>query len=353
MYTFEDKGNESMTLRPEGTASVCRAYLEHGMHNLPQPVRLYYFCPIFRYERPQAGRFRQHHQFGLEALGDSDPAIDAEIIQLAWLFTKRLGLNDVSLLINSIGDQECRPAYIEELQSYYLSNRKKLCANCEIRLQNNPLRLLDCKVDKCQNLAIGAPHSIEFLCKDCLDHWGNVTNYLTSLSIPFKIETSLVRGFDYYTRTVFEIEPKTTNGQSTIIGGGRYDGLIQQLGGKSVPGMGFASGIERLILNLDKQNVVVDQNKNTFAVVMNSHDNFRNNAVLLASRLHEKGVTCVIAPAQRSLKGQMRYATSIGATHALILGEDEVRENKVAVKDLDTGNQYLEGLDEVIIRLAN
>lgn len=353
MYTFQDKGNESMTLRPEGTASICRAYLEHGMHNLPQPVRLYYFCPIFRYERPQAGRFRQHHQFGLEALGDSDPAIDAEVIQLAWLFTKRLGLNDISLSVNSIGDQECRPAYIEELRKYYLNSKKKLCQNCEIRVQNNPLRLLDCKVEECQDLAIRAPRSIDYLCKDCLDHWTNVTNYLTSLSIPFEIDTSLVRGFDYYTRTVFEIEPKTAKGQSTIIGGGRYDGLISQLGGKEVPGIGFAAGIERLILNLSKQNVVIDQRASNFAVVMNIGDDCRNNAFLLVSKLHEKGVTCVIAPAQRSLKGQMRYATSIAATHALILGDDEVKEDKIMVKDLHTGNQYLEDFDKVMLRLTN
>ena len=240
MYTFDDRGGVSITLRPEGTAPVCRAYLEHGMHNLPQPVRMYYFCPVFRYERPQAGRFRQHHQFGLEVLGDADASVDAEVIEIAWRLMKSLGLMDINLMINSVGDKECRPKYVESLRSYYLEYKDTLCPDCINRMDRNPLRLLDCKVRTCRDLGESAPRSADNLCEDCQMHWDKLIAFLKINGIPFNIDHRLVRGLDYYTRTVFEIQPQDVGGQSTICGGGRYDGLMEQLGGKPTPGIGLS-----------------------------------------------------------------------------------------------------------------
>ena len=207
MYTFEDRGGDQVTLRPEGTAPVCRAYLEHGMHNLPQPVRMYYFCPVFRYERPQAGRFRQHHQFGVEVLGDANPAVDAEVIELAWRLMHSLGLTDIRLFINSIGDRESRPQYIAQLKDYYSRRSDSICGDCRARLERNPLRLLDCKVESCRAIGEEAPRSVDHLDSDSLDHWNKLREYLSAMDIPYEIDHRLVRGLDYYTRTVFEIQP--------------------------------------------------------------------------------------------------------------------------------------------------
>ena len=257
MYTFDDRGGDSITLRPEGTAPVCRAYLEHGMHNLSQPVRLFYFCPVFRYERPQAGRFRQHHQFGVEVLGDPDPSVDAEVIELAWQLTRDLGLREVNLFLNSIGDNKCRPAYIAELRDYYSGFKDRICADCRGRLDRNPLRLLDCKVETCRAIGDDAPQSAEHLCQECQDHWDRLRGYLAAMEIPYEVDHRLVRGLDYYSRTVFEIQPVDGGSQSTICGGGRYDGLIEQLGGRPTPGIGFATGMERLTLNLKNSGVKI------------------------------------------------------------------------------------------------
>ncbi|MEE8465159.1 MAG: histidine--tRNA ligase, partial [Dehalococcoidia bacterium] len=207
MYTFEDRGGDSITLRPEGTAPVCRAYLEHGMHNLPQPVRMYYFCPVFRYERPQAGRFRQHHQFGVEVLGDADPSVDAEVIDIAWDLMTSLGLTEIKLLINSVGDPECRPAYVAKLKEYYSGYHEKLCPDCKERLERNPLRLLDCKVETCHVLGNDAPRSADNLGEPCGEHWNKLLSYLDSMQLPYQIDHRMVRGLDYYTRTVFEVQP--------------------------------------------------------------------------------------------------------------------------------------------------
>jgi histidyl-tRNA synthetase len=243
MYTFDDLGGNSLTLKPEGTPAVCRAYVQHGMQNLPQPVKLYYVSPTFRYERPQAGRYRQHYQFGCEAIGDNDPALDAEVIDMAWRFYKSVGLAKISLQINSIGCKVCRPLYLESLKKYYRQYEANLCADCKNRLEKNPLRLLDCKQAACQGAAEKAPHGIDALCPDCQAHLEKLQRYLGLLGIPFQVNHRLVRGLDYYTRTVFEIQPEVEGGQSTIGGGGRYDGLIEEVGGKPTPGIGFATGI--------------------------------------------------------------------------------------------------------------
>ncbi len=352
MYTFEDRGGDQVTLRPEGTAPVCRAYLEHGMHNLPQPVRLYYFCPVFRYERPQAGRFRQHHQFGVEVLGDADPSVDAEVIELGWQLTHSLGLSDVNLFVNSIGDGQCRPAYVSQLKSYYSGLQDRLCGDCKQRLDRNPLRLLDCKVETCRSLGDEAPHSADHLCPECQEHWSKLTAYLSAMDLPFQIDHRLVRGLDYYTRTVFEIQPAEVGGQSTICGGGRYDGLIEQLGGRPTPGIGFGSGMERLALNLRRNEVEPPPTPAPKYLVANVGDDARSAALELASKLRRMGAGAILSSGPRALRGQMRQANALEIPYALILGEDEINNGTVVLRDMRASTQTTLPLQEFLDQAA-
>ena len=352
MYTFADRGGDSVTLRPEGTAPVCRAYLQHGMHNLPQPVRLYYFCPVFRYERPQAGRFREHHQFGLEALGDGDPSVDAEVVEFAWQLVLSLGLRDVSLYVNSIGDSQCRPDYVKDLASYYSGHRDKLCPECRVRLEKNPLRLLDCKVETCRALGDDAPRSADHLCDECGDHWTAFQKSLSLLGIPYQIEHRLVRGLDYYTRTVFEVQPLDGGAQSTIIGGGRYDGLVQELGGRPTPGIGFATGMERLTLNLKNSGVPVPDEPSPPYLVANVGDAARSAAMDLAAKLRQAGVGVILSSGSRGLRGQMRQANALNIPYALILGDDEIARGEVVVRDMKTSSQETKPLADFLSGLG-
>ena len=339
MYTFEDRGGDAITLRPEGTAPVCRAYLEHGMHNLAQPVRMYYFCPVFRYERPQAGRFRQHHQFGVEVLGDANPAVDAEVIELAWRLMHSLGLTDIRLFLNSIGDRESRPKYVAELKTFYSGQYESLCPDCHNRLERNPLRLLDCKVETCRSLGEAAPRSVDHLDPDSLEHWEKLQEYLTAMDIPFQVDHRLVRGLDYYTRTVFEIQPVESGGQSTICGGGRYDGLIEQLGGRPTPGIGFGSGLERLTLNLKRSGVEVADEPAPQYLVANVGEAARVPALELASRIRRAGVGAILSSGSRALRGQMRQANALGIPYVVILGDDEISRGEVVIRDMLTSTQ--------------
>ena len=352
MYTFADRGGDSVTLRPEGTAPVCRAYLEHGMSNQPQPVRLYYFCPVFRYERPQAGRFRQHHQFGAEALGDADPSVDAEVIELGWRLMASLGLGGVSLLVNSIGDSQCRPAYIAELKAYFTGHLDRLCADCRIRLERNPLRLLDCKQQGCRPLQEGAPRSADHLCADCQGHWEKVQRYLRVMGIPYTIDHRLVRGLDYYTRTVFEIQPEQEGAQSTILGGGRYDALIEQLGGKPTPGIGFATGMERMVLNLKRQEVPVAEEPAPTYLVASAGDDTRDAALDIAARMRRMGVGAILASGSRSLRGQLRQANTLGVRRVVIVGEEELQRGQVTVRDMTEGGQLVVSREQFFQELA-
>jgi len=352
MYTFEDRGGDSVTLRPEGTAPVCRAYLEHGMHNLPQPVRLYYFCPVFRYERPQAGRFREHHQFGAEVLGDPDPSVDAEVIDLAWQLMLSLGLRDISLLVNSIGDSQCRPGYIAELKSYFSGYHDILCADCRVRLVRNPLRLLDCKVETCHALGDDAPRSADHLCSDCQDHWDKLQTYLAAMEIPYRVDHRLVRGLDYYTRTVFEVQPDDGGSQSTICGGGRYDGLIQSLGGRDTPGIGFATGMERLALNLKRSEAAVPHEPAPKYLVVNVGETARSAAVDLAAKLRRAGVGAILASGSRGLRGQLRQANALEIPYALILGDDEIQRGEVVIRDMGSSTQEARQLEQFLGELA-
>jgi len=339
MYTFEDRGGNQITLRPEGTAPVCRAYLEHGMHNLPQPVKLYYMASIFRYERPQGGRYRQHHQFGYEAIGDDDPALDTEVIDMAWQFFLSLGLQNLSLQLNSIGCKKCRPQYLTRLKDYYADHAHQLCPDCKTRLKRNPLRLLDCKKPSCQQIANSAPRSIDNLCPQCDEHFNQLKNYLSLLDLPFVINHCLVRGLDYYTKTVFEIQPEAEGAQSTVGGGGRYDDLIEELGGKPTPAIGFAAGIERIILNLKRQNISIPPLPQPQVFIAHVGDEARGEAIKLASNLRRAGIGVIEAAGSKSLKAQLRQANTLGARHAVIIGEQEIKSGTVILRDMTTAQQ--------------
>ena len=338
-YTFEDRGGDLLTLRPEGTAPACRAYLEHGMHNLPQPVRLYYLLPGFRYERPQAGRYRQHHQFGVELLGDADASADAEVIEVGWRLLESIGLRELSLAINSIGDPRCRPPYVEELKAYYRPQQGRLCADCQRRLETNPLRLLDCKREQCQPVVIEAPRSVDYLCGECESHWADLTGILQLLDLPYEVDHRLARGFDYYTRTVFEVTPPTEGQQNVLFGGGRYDGLIEELGGRPTPGVGFGMGAERVIANLRSQEAPVDGPSGPRVLVAHVGDEAGSEAIKLASDLRRRGVSTVPGPAGRGLRRQLRYASHVDASHAVILGDRELQNGTVVLRDLALGEQ--------------
>ena len=353
MYSFLDRGGDSITLRPEGTASVCRAYLENGMHNLPQPVRLFYTSPTFRYERPQAGRFRQHHQFGVEALGEPDSYIDTEIIDMAWKFMRDLGLQNLRLLINNIGDTECRPHYLDSLRAYYDNQLTVLCKDCNQRFYRNPLRLLDCKQEICSEISLNAPRSVEYLCSGCKYHWDTLIGYLDRIELPYSIEHKLVRGLDYYTRTVFEIQPENAGSQGTILAGGRYDGLIEELQGKATPGIGFATGIERIILALKDQGVSIPEEDPIKFVLTYMGDQAKLEAVHVLSILHEAGINSIMAPSGKSLRAQMRYANNIGVSYVLVLGDEELENGSLVLKDMAGGSQRTIDLRAVVQELSS
>lgn len=339
MYTFEDRGGNKITLRPEGTAPVCRAYLEHGMHNLPQPVKLYYIGSIFRYERPQAGRYRQHYQFGYEAIGDDDPTLDAEVIDMAWQFFSSLNLRRLSLVLNSIGCKQCRPGYLAALKNYYANYINGLCSDCKTRFNQNPLRLLDCKKPVCQQIADSAPRSTDYLCPQCDDHFNRLKRYLGLLEIPFEINHRLVRGLDYYTRTVFEVQPEAEGAQSTLGGGGRYDDLIEELGGRPTPAIGFAAGIERIILNLKQQGISVPTLPRPQVFLAYIGDEAKEEAIKLAARLRKDGIGVIEAVGNKSLKAQLRQANNLGASYAVIIGDEEVKNGTVILRDMTTSDQ--------------
>jgi len=338
MYVFEDRGGDRLALRPETTAAVCRAYIEHGMANRPQPARLYYFAQKFRYDRPQAGRYRQHTEFGVEAIGDGGAALDAEVIDLLATLYDTLGLTGLELHLNSIGDGACRPAYIQELRAYYDDKLDRVCPDCRVRHRKNPLRLLDCKDERCQPVIAGAPVISERLCAPCAEHFAALRAHLDALGIAYQLDARLVRGLDYYTRTVFEFMPPEEGSQSTVGGGGRYDGLIELLGGHPAPGIGFGSGIERIILNLKRQEAPVPPVEPLRVYVAHTSDATQAAALRLARRLRASGTSAVVGGG-RSLKAQLRHADALGARYAAILGEQELSKGEVTLRDLSNGEQ--------------
>ena len=346
MYIFEDRGGQELALRPEGTAPICRAYLQHGMHSLPQPVRLWYLAPNFRYDRPQAGRYREHHQFGAEAIGEPDAAVDAEIIELLWRLYEDLGLTGLTLNLNTIGDPACRPTYLEALRDYY---RDKLHHVCLL-----PATSAIPPIDSvpCQPVIEGARPSRTTCAPSATATSTTCSSYLERRRHPFSLSPRLVRGLDYYTRTVFEVQPKEEGGQSSIGGGGRYDGLMEMLGGRPTPGIGFGTGIERIILNLKRQEVAIPSAERTQVLVAYQTPAARTEAFRLASELRRAGIAATASTGERSLKAQMRHADGIGAKWAAIIGERELAQGMVTLKRLDTGEQELVEMADVAGRVG-
>lgn len=332
MYSFQDKGGREITLRPEFTAGVVRAYLQHGMRTLPQPVKLWTTGPIFRYERVQAGRYRQHTQFDIECIGELDPAVDYEVMSVAWTLFLRLGFSDLSFQVNSTGCPACRPAYLERLVAYYRGHREGICSDCERRLERNPLRLLDCKTPSCQPIIAAAPHISDYLCAECADHFGALRQYLDATKRPYTVNHRLVRGLDYYTKTVFEVWAAGIGAQNAVCGGGRYDGLAEQLGGEHTPGIGFGSGIERLVLTMKEQGIQVPGAPRPDLAVVYIGAAAKARAVEVVNELRLAGLRTTIAYGDRSMRAQLRAADRDGVSLALILGDDELVSGQVTVR---------------------
>ncbi|MDR2513782.1 MAG: histidine--tRNA ligase [Christensenellaceae bacterium] len=342
MYTFEDKGGRSITLKPEGTAGAVRLFLEHGLFNEPLPLKLYYLnCPVFRYEAPQAGRFREHHQFGVEAFGAPLPSMDAEIIALGAGIVRRLGLKDLELHLNSIGCPKCRPNYQEALREFLRPRLPKLCGSCNERFSRNPLRILDCKLPSCQEELKGAPVTLDSLCEDCASHFSALKAALERLNVPFVIDTGLVRGLDYYSKTVFEmIATLPDGGHFTTFGGGRYDGLVELIGGPPTAGIGFGLGMERILAVMESQGLFEDEKSDVPMVYIASMgQDAPTAALLLAQELRQSGVSADMDHAGRSLKAQFKYAGRLGSPYVVIIGENELQSGKYTLRNMQTKDE--------------
>ena len=351
MYTFLDKGDRSMTLRPEGTASVCRAYVENKLHGQPQPVKLYYMGPMFRYERPQSGRFRQFHQFGAEVLGADQPLVDAEVINLVWNLYQRLGLTQLEVHVNSVGCPVCRAKHREQLQDFLASRRNELCKDCQDRFERNPLRILDCKNPSCQTVTAGAPTTHDTLCEDCRTHFERVLALLNVAGVVYRVNPRLVRGLDYYTKTAFEVMVEEIGAQSAICGGGRYDRLIEEIGGPPTPGIGFAMGIERVLTALQVQHKLPEEKTGLFAMLIALGEKAQNKGFSLLGDLRAQGMPVSMDLQGRNLKAQLKAANRQNARYALILGEEELERNMLILRDLTLGEQSEVPLAEAVEEL--
>lgn len=339
MYTFKDKGDRSVTLRPEGTAGAARSYIEHGIYNNPQPTRFFYIGPMFRYENTQKGRQRQFHQFGVEMLGSYSPALDAEVISVAAELLKRLGINDVMLKINSLGGPECRQKYNKALREYIGSNIDKMCDDCKSRFEKNPLRVLDCKEERCQHIIADAPVVLDYLGPECKEHFETVKAILDEMGIKYEVDDKIVRGLDYYTRTVFEFVSNGIGAQGTVCGGGRYDNLIAECGGQPTGAAGFAVGIERLLLVLEAQNGEFEKKNERDIYIGAIGQKGLVKGQGIAYRLRQAGVKAECDSVGRSVKAQMKYANKIGAAYSVILGDNEIDNDLVKLKNMETGEQ--------------
>ncbi len=339
MYTFEDNGKRSVTLRPEGTAGTVRAFLEHGLFNEPLPQKYYYHTSCYRYEKPQAGRLREFHQFGVESFGTGEPAQDAEIISLAKHIFDLFGLSGIRLEINSIGCPVCRAEFQKALKTYFEGYKDQLCETCLGRLDRNPMRILDCKSPVCAEIAKGAPKVLDFLCEDCSAHFAAVQKYLTAMNIEFTVNPTIVRGLDYYTKTVFEFVAGGIGAQSTVCGGGRYDGLVEELGGAPTPACGFGMGIERLKLLLEAEGITFPEEKRLDIYIAPAKAEYSFEAMRLTDALRREGVTALTDVSARSLKAQMKFANKKNALFTLVLGDTEIETAKAKAKNMDTGEE--------------
>lgn len=358
MYTFLDKGDRSITLKPESTAGVVRAFLEAGMHNQALPIKLYYlYSPHFRYEAPQAGRYREHHQFGIECFGATQASADAEVILLAMDLFQTLNIKNLTLRINSIGCPVCRPAYKEKLLSYLRAKRDLLCDDCKDRIEINPLRVLDCKVQSCQAQLKDAPRMLDHLCDDCAQHFASLKSFLDAADTPYVVDTGIVRGLDYYTKTVFEITTDTATGTLTACGGGRYDGLVEELGGPSIPAVGFGMGMERVLMLLDAQ---ADEDR-TLNVPLSTPDiyiapldpSLAPIAFRLLKQFRSLGLKADMNHTTRGLRAQFKYADKLQAAYVAILGEDEAQKGVIKLRDMQSGDEWEASLTEAPQMMAD
>ena len=352
MYTFTDRGGRSVTLRPENTAAAVRAYLQNKLYADAALTKLFYIGSMFRYDRPQAGRLREFHQFGVEALGGDNPAVDAEIILLAVNFLKSLGLKELELSLNSVGCPKCRPVYRKRLQEFFADKLDGLCDDCRSRYDRNPMRSLDCKVEGCKKLSVGAPEITDCLCDECREHFTKVQELLTSAGVAFKLDPRLVRGLDYYTKTAFEVQYAPLGAQSAVAGGGRYDGLIEEIGGNPTPAVGFAVGLERVLLALEKQALLPESQDSLDVFVVALGDEAQPAAFRLLAELRNAGLSAGMDFAGRSMKAQMKQANKANARFVAILGEDEVKESAVMLKNMQTSEQHKIAIDEIIKKLC-
>ena len=334
MYTFLDKGDRSITLKPEGTAGVVRAFIENGLAGGALPLKMYYITPVFRYERPQAGRLREHHQFGVEIFGGKGPETDAEVILLARDYIAALGVEGVELNINSIGCKHCRPKFNEALKEYLRPHLPEMCGTCNARFEKNPLRILDCKEEACAKINEGAPRSIDYLCDECREHFEKLCAILDSCGVKYKINPKLVRGLDYYSKTVFEFVSTAIGSQGTVLGGGRYDTLIENLGGPSVPAIGFGSGIERMLLVLENTGKNIPQEPPLGVYVAGLDEEGRRAAFALVADLRARGIAADFDHASRSVKAQFKYAGKVGARYAVVIGSNELESGEYTVKNM-------------------
>lgn len=350
MFTFRTKGGDVLSLRPEGTAPVVRAYLEKGMFNLSQPVKLWYFGPFFRHEKPQAGRFRQFWQFGLEVLGEQSAVIDAQIIQIFYNILKDLKLQNLLVEINTIGDSQCRPYYKKLLKSYIRSRERALCVDCRRRAKTNPLRILDCKQEKCQRIASQAPQIIDHLCDNCHQHFREVLEFLDEAEIPYHLNPYLVRGLDYYTKTVFEIVEQSPEGETigSLVGGGRYDGLSKLLGRKNIPAMGGAAGVERIVAMMKRQQIVPFQSSAPKVFLAQIGKLAKRKSLRLFEEFRKANILITESFGRDSLRAQMAKANKLGVEYSLILGQKETLEGTVIIRDMATGKQKVVKLENVV-----
>ncbi len=337
MYTFKDKGDRSITLKPEGTAGAVRALIEHSLYADVLPVKMYYLnAPIFRYEAPQAGRFREHHQFGMECFGAQSPSVDAELITLAYRMIEKLGVTNLTVNINSIGCPKCRPAYHARLKEFLSGKLGDLCGACKERFDRNPLRALDCKEEKCQALVKDAPSMLDMLCDECSDHFTKLQGYLKAAGLPYAIDSRIVRGLDYYTKTVFELITRTPTGNLTVCGGGRYDKLVEELGGPQMPGVGFGMGMERILMLLESQGIDLNTGRQADVFIASLGEEARLPAYSLTLALRAAGVKAECDHMGRSLKAQFKYADKLQVPFIAILGGDELQKAVVKVRDMAT-----------------
>ena len=349
MYTFLDKGGRSITLKPEGTAGVARAFIENGLKNSAMPLKMYYITPVFRYERPQAGRLREHHQFGVEFYGSSSADTDAEVILLAYDILTALNLK-VKLNINSMGCPECRAEYNKALREFFADKKDRLCETCLTRLEKNPLRILDCKVDTCKETVKDAPKITDFLCDDCREHFEKLKKLLTAAGLEYTVNPLIVRGLDYYTRTVFEFVTDSLGSQGTVCGGGRYDNLIGQLGGGDTPGVGFGMGLERVLMLMEATGVGIPKENPVDIYFATMGEKAYEKAFALSSELRRKGVKCEIDHMERSVKAQFKYSDKIGAKYVATIGDNELEKGEVALKKMSDGSLETISLDGFVER---